>query len=166
MNSISAREIILIASSFLFALLISILPLPNWLKLLWPAWTPLILIYWVLVLPQRINLGIAWLLGLLLDGLYGTLLGEHALALAVVAYIVDHFHRQIRMFPVLQQAVSIFFLILAYQTLLVWIQGMLGLFENFYLFWLTALTSMLIWPWLYLLLHNLRQRFYSTNNFR
>lgn len=160
MNTLSGRGIFLIATSFLLALLLSILPLPTWLKFIWPAWLPLILIYWVIALPHRISLGIAWLLGLLLDSLYGSLLGEHAMALAIITYIADHFHRQIRMFPVLQQAVSIFFLILAYQTLLVWMQGMLGLFENFYLFWLSALTSMLLWPWLYVLLRGLRQRFY------
>lgn len=160
MNTLSGRGIFLIATSFLLALLLSILPLPTWLEFIWPAWLPLILIYWVIALPHRISLGIAWLLGLLLDSLYGTLLGEHAMALAIITYIADHFHRQIRMFPILQQAVSIFFLILAYQTLLVWMQGMLGLFENFYLFWLSALTSMLLWPWLYVLLRGLRQRFY------
>lgn len=160
MNTLSGKGILLIVSSFLLALLMSILPLPNWLELLWPAWMALILIYWVIALPHRISLGIAWLLGLLLDGLYGTLLGEHALAFAVIAYIADHFHRQIRMFPILQQAVSVFCLIMIYQVLLAWIQGMLGEFENVYFFWASALTSMLLWPWLSILLRNLRQRLF------
>jgi len=150
---------LLIAFSFIVALLLSILPLPNWLSLVWPQWLVLAVIYWVLALPYRVNLGVAWLLGLLLDGLYGSLLGEHALALTLVAYVVDRFHRQIRMFPLLQQAGCVFLLVLMYQAVLIWIQGMLGQLTNVYLFWLSALTSMLLWPWLFVLLRAYRRRF-------
>lgn len=159
MQSLSLPALITTILSFLLALLISILPLPNWLQLIWPQWLLLILIYWVLAYPYQLNLGIAWLLGLLLDGLYGTLLGEHALAFTVVAYIAYRLHRQIRMFPILQQALCMFFLVLIYQGLLVWIQGMLGLLTNVYLFWLSALTSMLLWPWLFMGLRRCQQRY-------
>lgn len=160
MNSFSARGFIVICSSFILALIISILPLPNWINLIAPQWLLIVVIYWVLALPHRINLGIAWLLGLLQDGLYGSLLGEHALAMIVVAYLVDRFHRQIRMFPILQQAGSVFLLVLIYLFILIWIQGMLGSLTNdVYLFWASALTSMVVWPWLFITLRASRRRF-------
>lgn len=159
MRALSLQSFIIIVLSFLLALLVSILPLPNWLQLIWPQWLLLILIYWVLALPYRVSLGIAWLSGLMLDSAYNTLLGEHALAFTVVAYLAYRFHRQILMFPLLQQAVCVFFLVLVYQALLVWVQGMLGLLTNVYLFWLSAFTSMLLWPWLFIMLRRCRQRF-------
>ncbi len=159
MQSLSLPGVLTIVLSFLFALLFSILPFPGWLQLIWPQWLLLVLIYWVFTFPYRISLGIAWLLGLLLDGLYGTLLGEHALAFTIVAYLAYRLHRQIRMFPIFQQAISVFFLVLTYQAVLIWIQGMLGILTNVYLFWLSALTSMLLWPWLFIVLRRFRQRF-------
>lgn len=165
-SSLSLPGVGIIVLSFLLALLMSILPLPAWLQLIWPQFLLLVLIYWVLAFPYRINLGIAWLLGLLLDVLYGTLLGEHALAFSVVAYLVYRLHRQIRMFPILQQAMCIFLLVLIYQTLLVWIQGILGLLASVFLFWLSALTSMLLWPFLFIILHGCQQRFCSTTDYK
>lgn len=160
MTPLSTRGFMVIFSSFLIALLMSILPLPNLVNLLWPQWLVLVVIYWVLALPHRVNLGIAWLLGLLLDGLYGSILGEHALALTIVAFIVERLHRQIRMFPLPQQAMSVFALVFIYQLILLWIQGMLGLLTNdIYLFWVSALTSMLFWPWVFFILRAARRRF-------
>lgn len=159
MSPLSLSGFIIITTSIVFALLLSIIPFPQWLTLLLPQWLVLVVIYWVLELPHRVNLGIAWILGLILDGLYGSLLGEHALALTVVAYLVDRFHRQIRMFPMLQQAAWVFVLVFIYQTILIWIQGILGLLPNIYLFWLSALTSMLFWPWLFVILRSCRGRY-------
>ncbi len=158
MPSITLQNLVIIVFSLLLALIVNILPLPNWLQMIWPQWLLLLLIYWVITVPYRVNIGIAWLLGLMLDGFYNTLLGEHALAFSVVAYLAYRFHRQILMFPVLQQAMCVFFLVLIYQALLVWIQGILGLLNNVYFFWLSALTSMLLWPWLFILLRGYRQR--------
>lgn len=158
MIPISLRDTLVIILSLLFALVISILPLSPWITLLWPQWLALVLIYWVIIYPHRVNIGMAWLFGILLDVLYGTVLGEHALALTIVIYLAYRLHQQIRVFPLFQQALWVFFLILLYQALLVWIQGMLGLLTNVYLFWLSAVTSMLLWPWLYILLRKMQHR--------
>jgi len=153
MQSLSLRETLIIVFSFLAALIFSIIPLPNWLFLFRPSWVPLILIYWAIVLPNRISIGIAWLLGVLLDALYGTLLGEHSLALCIITYLANRFHRQIRMYPLLQQSVFVLFLILIYQLLLFWIQTIIGQSYHTYWFWVPAITSMLFWPWIVSLFH-------------
>src|SRR5690348_1442511 len=118
--------IVIISASFLLALLLSILPLPLWGLIIQPQWLVLVIIYWVMHLPHRISLGIAWIVGLLLDALYGSLLGEHALAMSVIAFLSQRLHQQFRMFPLLQQALGIFLLVIVYQLILVWIQGILG----------------------------------------
>lgn len=160
MNSnMSVSGFFIIIISFLLALMLSIIPLPDWAVNYRPEWLPLVLIYWVIALPHRVGLFVAWILGILLDGLYGTVLGEHALALIVIVYLADKFYRQIRMFPVIQQAFSILIFILIYQGILLWIQGVLGQLPNLRWFWISAVTSTIIWPWLFMLLRSTRRQF-------
>ena len=69
-----------IALSFFVALILTIIPLPDWMASFRPEWVALTLIYWSMALPQRVGVGIGWGLGLALDVLKGALLGQHALA--------------------------------------------------------------------------------------
>lgn len=154
-SSVSSLPIIIM--SFFVALALSILPLPDLLLIFWPQWLPLLLIYWIINAPQRISVGIAWILGLLLDSLYGSLLGQHALALSITAYFTYRFHRQLRMLPSTQQAIRLFFLILIYQLILLWIQGMIGQLSQIRWFWVSIVSSTLCWPWLVILMQALRK---------
>lgn len=156
MRSLSMRDIATIIISLNLALILSIMPLPDWLVSLRPQWLALMVIYWEIDLPQKIGLGTAWILGLLLDGLYGSLLGEHALALSVIAYFANRFHRQIRMFPLAQQSLVVFILVAIYQALLLWIQGVIGELMNPYWAWLSVLMSMFFWPLIFSLLRSSR----------
>lgn len=157
-DALTLRTFLLIVFSLLVALLLTIMPLPMWAQVFRPQWLPLVIIYWVIALPHRVGLGIAWIMGIMLDALYGSVLGEHALALAVLAYLAQKSYQQLRMFPVMQQALSVLVFIIIYQAILLWIQGALGLLVDVRWFWVTAFTSMIIWPWLYLLLRGLRKR--------
>ncbi len=76
---------IVIILTLLMALILTILPLPDWAQMLRPQWYTLVLIYWVLALPLRVGVGIGWLVGIQVDVMTGTLLGQHALSLALIA---------------------------------------------------------------------------------
>ena len=76
-NTMSKYPRIVIPISFVLALILGLLPMPAWFENARPEWVALVLIFWVIAMPQRINVGIAWMLGLLLDGFNDTLLGEH-----------------------------------------------------------------------------------------
>src|SRR4051812_37770357 len=104
-----------IAFSFLVAVTLSIVPMPIWTEGFRPAWVVLLMIYWIIVIPTSVSLGGAWVLGLLLDMLNGTLLGEHAMAMCIVAYLSLKFQRQLRVFPFWQQTLGVFLLIGIYQ---------------------------------------------------
>lgn len=149
---------LVIPTTILIAFILTLLPMPDWTVWLRPAWVMMVIIYWVMVAPHRVNVGIAWLVGLFLDVLNGTLLGEHALAMTLVAYLVARMHSRLRMFPLLQQGFSVFILILIYQFVLFCIQGFLGQLPSTWLYWSSSATSMLLWPWLFSMLRDWRRR--------
>ena len=139
------------------ALILTILPIPLWAIWFRPAWVLLVLIYWVMTAPYQVNIGTAWLMGLIMDILNGTLLGEHALAFTVVIYLVYKMHIRLRMYPLLQQGLSIFVFVMLYQFILYCIQGFIGSLPNSHMYWLSSISSMLLWPWLFVLLRDFRR---------
>lgn len=155
----ASRPLFAVLLTILIALILNILPFPLWIRTFLPPWTVLVVIYWLINLPHRTGLGTAWVAGIFLDALNGTLLGEHAMALVVVAYFTGKFHKQIRMFSLLQQSFCVLLFVFIYQALLLWMQGVLGELTNLRWFWASALTSLLVWPWLFVLLHYYQSRF-------
>ena len=145
--------------SFIIALLLNIMPLPEWADRFRPDWISLALIYWCMALPHRVGVGIGWLLGLLLDAAKGTLLGQHALGLAVVAFLTVKVHRRIRVFPLWQQALSVLFILLINQLLVFWINGMIGYPPHDLWYLAPAIGGMLFWPWVFIILRDLRRHF-------
>lgn len=140
--------------TLLCALFLAMLPMPDWTIWLRPAWVLLVLIYWSMVNPHRVNVGIAWIVGLVVDIINGTLFGEHALAFTVIVYFVARLHIRLKMAPLLQQGLSIFGFVLLYQFILYCIQGFVGELPGSQLYWLSSVTSMLLWPWLFILLRD------------
>lgn len=155
----NAQNGFIIPITFLAGILLMMLPMPDFAVWSRPAWVLLILIYWNMTLPHRVNLMSAWFLGILLDVLNGTLLGEHALALVIVSYLVVRIHSRMHMFHVVQQGMSVFFLVMIYQFVIYGVQGFLGELRGGWLYWSPALTSMLLWPWILSIMHNCRRRF-------
>ena len=100
-----------IALTLIVALWLSILPLPVWTQWARPEWVAMVLIYWVIALPERVGIGVAWSVGLIQDIVEGSLLGQHAFALAVLAYVALISSQRLRMFTPIQQAAVIFVLI-------------------------------------------------------
>lgn len=152
----SAFAVILL--SLLTGLVLTVLPLPLWAQPLRPEWTALILIYWCMALPQRVGVGVAWTVGLLQDVLQGFLLGAHALAFGVVAFLTLKLHQRIRVFPLWQQPMSIVLLLLVIRLILLWTRGVSGRPPADWQYWLPALTGAAIWPLIFLGLREIRRR--------
>lgn len=153
------HNVLVIPATLLAGFILTILPMPDWTVWLRPAWILLVLIYWTMLVPHRVNVGVAWLVGLFLDVLNGTLLGEHALAMALPIYLVARMHSRLNMFPLLQQGLIVFFLVLVYQFTLFCIQGFLGQLPNTWLYWSSSVISMLLWPWVVSIIGHFRRRF-------
>ena len=145
--------------SFIIALLLTTIPLPGLLTDWRPAWVAMMLIYWCIVLPERVGVGIAWLLGLILDVHTGALLGQNALGLAVVAYLTLRLHKQIRVFPPLQQSVLICVYLLVLQFFTLWIRGIIGVPPQHWSFWAPVASSMLMWPVFFYIMGGIRRKY-------
>ncbi len=151
-----------IMASFTAALGLAIMPLPDWAEPARPEWVTMVLIYWCMALPDRIGVGIGWFMGLLLDVAKGALLGQHALALTLVAILTIHLHQRLRFYPVWQQSLMVLVLIALTQLVVVWIKGVIGQPPGSWTYWLPSLTSPLLWPWVFLILRDLRRHFQVT----
>jgi rod shape-determining protein MreD len=138
------------------AVLLAILPLPPWLQLFWPYWMALVMIYWCLETQDRISLGLAFTVGLVLDFFTGSLLGLHALSLVIIVYLANRFRARLRFFPPWQQALSVFAVLMNDRIILLWIVSLRGDPLPPLDFWLPPLVGAMLWPWLFLLLDRFR----------
>jgi len=162
---ITTRCVQVVVPTMLVALMLSIVPLPNWAEMLRPDWVALVLIYWVMAMPEKVGVTVAWGFGLLLDVAQGAILGQHAIGLVLITYIVLLQYARIRVFSLVQQAIVVFFLLLIKQLLVLWVSGIIGLTPQLSSYFLSSLVGAILWPWLFLSLRNVRRRFTLTKHY-
>lgn len=142
--------------SLFMALLLGLLPLPPGLQPFRPFWLALVVAYWVIEDPDRAGLGFAFAMGLIADLAFGGLLGEQALRLVIMTFILQRFRSQLRFFPVAQQALAIGGLLLNDRIVSAAIHVALGVPQLPWAYWLAPLIGMLLWAPLYLVMDALR----------
>lgn len=162
MNLLIKKGGIVIILTIIAALLLTQLPLPAVVAPYQPEWVILVLIYWAMALPERVGVGVAWFVGLLLDVLRDTLLGQYALAFALTVYITLRLYQRIRNFPLRQQVISIFILMLIHTGLVVWIKALAGANVHFSMAFIPAVASSLFWPLIYFVLRSIRRTYHVT----
>ncbi len=156
----------MVLPSMILALMLVMLPLPEWAQPFRPDWVALVMIYWVMALPESVGVTVAWIFGLLLDVTQGAILGQHALGMVLVAYLVLLQYQRIRVFSLLQQAMVVFVLLLIKQLLVLWVSGIVGQApENIVRYLLPSLVGAIIWPWLFVVLRDIRRRFTLSKTF-
>lgn len=148
----------IIPLTFVIALALTVVPLPDWAAPWRPEWLAMTLIYWSMALPRHFSVGVGWGLGLLLDVAKGTVLGQHALGFAVIAYLSNRIHQRVRVFPLWQQAITVGALLAVYLLPVLWVHGITGHAPGTWLFWAPLVSSMILWPWLFVLLRDVRRR--------
>ncbi|MGE5130175.1 MAG: rod shape-determining protein MreD [Sphingomonadaceae bacterium] len=94
-----------IIGSFVLALLLDFMPWPD-LRMA-PEFVALVLTFWCVRQPRLVGLGVGWTLGLLIDAGNGVLLGQHALAYSLLAFLSISLSRRILWFGPLQQALHV-----------------------------------------------------------
>lgn len=142
--------------SIVVALLLGLLPLPDTLQPLRPYWLALVLAYWVIEAPEHAGLGFAVIVGLIADLMFGSLLGEQALRLVIMTFILQRFRARLRFFPLSQQSLAIGGLLLNDRIVHTAIHLALGEPSLPWNYWWAPLLGMLLWPLLFMLLDALR----------
>jgi rod shape-determining protein MreD len=114
------------AASVAAALVLAVLPLSDTLAPFRPDWVAVVLLYWSLIEPRRYGLLTAFWLGIVLDTLSGSLLGQHSLALLLVVFLSQRLYLRIRAFPASQVATLVIVLLATYELVLFLIDGFAG----------------------------------------
>ena len=150
---------LVILLTFAVAYVLALLPLYDSLRPFRPEWVSLVLIYWCMTIPHRIGVVSGWLAGIFLDVIYGALIGQYALALAVVAFLSYKLQNRLHIYPILQQSLIILLLIALSQMIILWIKGVTGSAPHDVSYWLPSLSSTLMWPVIYAVLSHVRRAF-------
>lgn len=146
MDRVSLRFNGAIIVTMIIALLLTLMPLPLTIEAWRPDWIALTLIYWSITLPKQISLFLAWFTGLLVDTLYGTILGQHALGFTIVLYFALRFSERINPQIIWQQAFMILLVLSTYLLINLWLLGVTGNSPNTWAYWLSLFSSLFIWP--------------------
>ncbi len=154
-----AHNSVIILLTLLVAIMASIMPLPLSVDAFRPDWVLIVLVYWCMALPGRVNIITAWVMGFLLDVLLGSVLGVHAAAMAVSVFIVAENFQKIRNFSIWQQALIMGVLAALYHLVVFWLQRFLidVSFLTSYLY--PVITTIVLWPWVFYLLRKVRRHF-------
>ncbi len=137
---------LVVLTTTIIAMVFTVVPLPTWLAIVRPAFLVLTVLYWSIMLPRAGGLLLGYASGLALDVFQGSLLGEHALALAFVTYLVIRLHLMMRAKPLFEQSLFVFAALMIYETLLWVIDGWSGHPLSTPVRWVHTATGALIWP--------------------
>ena len=150
---------LLIFFTFITGIVLDVLPVPGWGLWVRPNWTFLIMLYWVMVIPYRVSVGTAFILGLILDLFNGSLLGENAVCFVLAAYIIARLHKKLFLFPIVQQMLILLLIVTMYKVIIFCVQGFIGHLPGSYLYWAAIPVSVILWPFLFILLNELQKAF-------
>lgn len=163
--SSTVRIYLLVALSVLMGAILTFLQLSLNVSWLHPLWMVLVLFYWALMIPQYVNVGIAFIIGIILDLIHGAYIGEHGLALVLVVFLITKFRHTIISCNFWQQFVIIFSLIAGYQFLLFLIKVVVGEPVAVWSILGGIIVNSIVWPFLVFLLHNCRLKLHIENNY-
>jgi rod shape-determining protein MreD len=146
---------IILFITIIIAMILVIVPMPDSLRIFRPEWVLMALLYWAMALPERVGIGFAWVVGLLMDIMLGGALGILAFSYALVTYLILNFHLQLRQYPLWQQALIIMSLVLLVNIIKVIFSPAVA---SWYV-WAPAIVSTLVWPIVYAVLRKVRRVF-------
>jgi rod shape-determining protein MreD len=135
----------------LLALIAQVVPLPDWLPDIRPSFIALVIIYWSIYAPHAGGIFAPWLAGIALDVFKGEVLGQNALAIALVAYIAMTLHQRLRNQTLVQQSLFVF-AVLTLNEFVIWaIEGWSGHSMSSSWRWIQPMIGAMLWPFIALL---------------
>ena len=151
-SSMAPQELLLpVKPGFIFitlivALLINFLPWSGWALWLRPDFVALIVLYWSIEEPRKLGFLAAWCLGLLMDVAEGSLLGQHALAYSILAYVGMALHRRVQRFSMAPQVLHVIPLLLFTDLVTLLVRTLAGAEFPGYAYFIGSFTGAALWP--------------------
>ncbi len=132
--------------TLILAMVLLVIPLGDALSAWRPEWVALTLVHWALIIRDRISLMMVFVIGLVVDALYGSLLGQHALGYVLVTYLAVRLSLRMTPEAFMQQLALLFAILGVYMLANLWMlqvtggSGAIG-----WLYWASLLSSIVIW---------------------
>lgn len=140
-----------IGLTLVLALLLNFMPTAHWPAM--PDWVALVLCFWSVREFRKVGMGWSFVLGLAMDVADGSLMGQHALAYVLMSYGASSLSRRILWFPLVQQALQVFPLLLMVQVIQLGARMLTGAAFPGFGYLLGPFVAALLWlPATYLLL--------------
>ena len=143
--NVTQKRTFAIVISFIAAFVLTVLPLSAEAEAWRPLWVVVVVIFWCLFAPHKVGVVVAFGIGLLVDVMLGTLLGQQGLLLVVIAYAVYCLRDLMALYPMQLLLLPLFIMI--YQLLEMIIERAysgwpisISAFE-----WRVVISSMLLW---------------------
>lgn len=130
--------------SLLVAFLLNMLPWGRWAGM--PDLLAVTLVFWNVHQPRRVGVGAAFLFGLFMDVHQGALLGQHALAYALLSFFAITVHRRLLWFTVPSQAAQILPLFVAAHAVALLVRLMAGSAFPGWALLIAPLMEAALWP--------------------
>lgn len=133
-----------IAFSLAAAFLFNLLPWGKQVGV--PDIMALVIVFWSIHQPRKVGIGIAFVMGLLMDVHDASLLGQNALAYTLLSYFAIMIHRRVLWFPLLTQALHVLPLLLLAQAVQLTVRIAVGGRYPGWLFFLESVAATALWP--------------------
>ena len=146
MANVTPRFVGAVFLSIIVALMLTMIPLRNNWLIFRPEWVALTIIHWSLVAPNRMSFVLAWVAGLLVDALYGSIIGQHALGFTIVVFMSLRMRTRLVVDNIFQQFLILFLVLGTYMLVNLWILGITGNAPQGWGYWAPVIVSLLIWP--------------------
>lgn len=135
----------------LLVLALTIIPLPVWLSEFRPPWALLLILYIQFFLPRFFNVIFIFVIGLCLDVLLSTIIGEHVFALLLTTWVISGKARRFNFFPISQQMILILLSCAIYQFVILLIDAVAGYQYTPLNVVCGSIVAMMMWPWIRIL---------------
>lgn len=134
-----------IAISLMLAFMLNLFPWGFQVGM--PDFVALALVFWSIHQPRKVGIGVAFVMGLLMDVHDAVYLGENALAFTLLSYFAISIHRRVLWFPPLVQSLQVFPLFLGVQLIQLTVR-LLSSDSHFpgWLFFLECAVTTALWP--------------------
>lgn len=111
-----------------------------------PDLLALVILFWSIHQPRKMGMGLAWVLGLLMDAVNGTLIGQFALGYTLLAFGGYAIHRRVLWFSLPQQSLHVFVLLIASQAAMLAVRMIAGGTFPGFLTFIGSFICALLWP--------------------